>query len=128
MVARPLAARLVLTAALIALSVVPLFRFRAAFGRGNWGTLQAIRYVKGVDIVSGPLDPDAVPVLASGKPDAWFVREAFDTPAKAAACEAAGGGTIVPRTVIPEVVTFGMMSDPAGNILGIVERDVQPAQ
>lgn len=45
-----------------------------------------------------------------------------------AKAEAAGGGTIVPRTVIPEVVTFGMMSDPAGNILGIVERDVQPAE
>ena len=52
--------------------------------------LQAIRYVKDVRIVSGPIDPDAVPVLDGGKPDVWAVREADDTPARQAACEAAG--------------------------------------
>jgi hypothetical protein len=34
-----------LLVALLLLSVVPLLRFRAAFERGNWGTLQAIEYV-----------------------------------------------------------------------------------
>ncbi|MGH9335579.1 MAG: hypothetical protein ACRD21_17730, partial [Vicinamibacteria bacterium] len=34
-----------LLGAVILLSVVPLSRFRAAFDRGNWGTLQGIEYV-----------------------------------------------------------------------------------
>jgi hypothetical protein len=34
-----------LAAAAILLSIAPLSRFRAAFDRGNWGTLQAIAYV-----------------------------------------------------------------------------------
>ena len=45
-----------------------------------------------------------------------------------AKAEAAGGSTIVPRTVIPDIVTFGMMSDPAGNIVGMVEREVESAE
>jgi hypothetical protein len=35
----------VLAAACVLLSVQPLMRLRAAFARGNWGTLQGIRYV-----------------------------------------------------------------------------------
>ncbi len=34
-----------LLAAVVLLSIVPLSRFRAAFDRGNWGTLQGIEYV-----------------------------------------------------------------------------------
>lgn len=40
---------------------------------------------------------------------------------------AAGGSTVVPRTIIPGIVTFGMMADPAGNVVGIVEREVVDA-
>ncbi|MBZ0264150.1 VOC family protein [bacterium] len=32
-----------------------------------------------------------------------------------------GGRTIVPRTVIPEMVTFAQFMDPQGNIVGIIE-------
>lgn len=35
--------------------------------------------------------------------------------------ETVGGKTIVPRTEIPDVVTFAMFQDPAGNYVGIVE-------
>jgi hypothetical protein len=35
----------VLAIAVVLLSIVPLSRFRAAFDRGNWGTLQGIAYV-----------------------------------------------------------------------------------
>lgn len=35
--------------------------------------------------------------------------------------EAAGGGTVVPRTEIPGTVVFAMFRDPAGNIMGLVE-------
>ncbi|MDH3189061.1 MAG: hypothetical protein OEM39_00230, partial [Acidimicrobiia bacterium] len=32
-----------------------------------------------------------------------------------------GGTTVLPRTEIPEVVTFALFSDPAGNMVGLVE-------
>lgn len=35
----------------------------------------------------------------------------------------AGGSTVVPRTVIPDTVTFAMFTDPAGNVIGLVEPD-----
>jgi predicted enzyme related to lactoylglutathione lyase len=34
---------------------------------------------------------------------------------------AAGGATVMPRTEIPGVVTFAMFTDPAGNLVGLVE-------
>ncbi len=37
-----------------------------------------------------------------------------------------GGSTVVPRTVIPDTVTFALFSDPAGNLVGLVESD-QPS-
>ena len=36
---------------------------------------------------------------------------------------ASGGSTIMPRTVIPGIVTFGLFGDPAGNMVGIVEEE-----
>lgn len=38
-----------------------------------------------------------------------------------ASVEAAGGKTVVPRTVIPGTVTFASFADPAGNVIGLVE-------
>jgi len=35
--------------------------------------------------------------------------------------EAGGGKTAMPRTVIPNVVTFALFTDPAGNRMGLVE-------
>jgi predicted enzyme related to lactoylglutathione lyase len=35
---------------------------------------------------------------------------------------AAGGQLNLPRTVIPDVVTFALFLDPAGNRMGLVER------
>lgn len=37
--------------------------------------------------------------------------------------EASGGKTVVPRTVIPDTVIFGMFHDPAGNLVALVEGD-----
>lgn len=37
--------------------------------------------------------------------------------------EASGGKTLVPRTEIPNTVIYGLLSDPAGNIVGLVEPD-----
>jgi len=40
-----------------------------------------------------------------------------------AAVEANGGTTAVPRTVIPDIVTFAMFTDPAGNLVGLSEGE-----
>ncbi len=41
--------------------------------------------------------------------------------------EARGGTTVVPRTVMPGTVTFGLFNDPAGNLVGLVEAATPPA-
>ena len=38
----------------------------------------------------------------------------------------AGGKMVVPRTVIPGVVTFALFRDPAGNRMGLVETPAKP--
>lgn len=42
--------------------------------------------------------------------------------------EAIGGTTVVPRSVIPGMVTFAMFHDPAGNFVGMVEEVTPPAE
>jgi predicted enzyme related to lactoylglutathione lyase len=42
--------------------------------------------------------------------------------------EGAGGTAVVPRTVIPGMVTFGLFTDPAGNLVGLVEAETPPAE
>jgi predicted enzyme related to lactoylglutathione lyase len=42
--------------------------------------------------------------------------------------DAAGGSTLMPRTEIPGTVTFAVFADPAGNVVGLVETDVPPAE
>lgn len=46
-----------------------------------------------------------------------------DIDIKLAEVEAAGGKTVLPKTVLPDVVTFAMFNDPAGNIVGLVEGE-----
>jgi predicted enzyme related to lactoylglutathione lyase len=33
-----------------------------------------------------------------------------------------GGSVVIPRTVVPDVVTFALFKDPAGNRMGLVEK------
>lgn len=40
-----------------------------------------------------------------------------------ARAEAAGATVVVPRTVVPDTVVFAMFTDPAGNLVGLVEPD-----
>lgn len=44
-----------------------------------------------------------------------------DIESKLQEIEAAGGNTVLPRTELPDVVTFAMFRDPAGNLVGLVE-------
>jgi len=45
-----------------------------------------------------------------------------------AKAEAAGGATVLPKTVVPGMVTFGLFADPAGNVVGVVEAEMPPAE
>jgi predicted enzyme related to lactoylglutathione lyase len=45
-----------------------------------------------------------------------------------AKAEGAGGTAVVPRTVIPGMVTFGLFTDPAGNLVGLVEAETPPGE
>jgi predicted enzyme related to lactoylglutathione lyase len=45
-----------------------------------------------------------------------------------AKAEGAGGTTVVPRTVIPGMVAFGLLSDPAGNLVGLAEEATPAAE
>lgn len=38
--------------------------------------------------------------------------------------ESLGGKTVVPRTEIPNMVTFALLADPEGNVVGIIEEAV----
>ena len=38
-----------------------------------------------------------------------------------------GGTTVVPRTEIPGTVTFALFTDPAGNMVGLVEGETPAA-
>lgn len=40
--------------------------------------------------------------------------------------EKAGGITVVPKTVMPGIVTFAMFRDPAGNVMGLAEKETPP--
>lgn len=34
-----------------------------------------------------------------------------------------GGKTVLPKTVVPDTVTFALFNDPAGNLVGLVEGE-----
>ncbi|MDP6071463.1 MAG: hypothetical protein QGG34_07860 [SAR202 cluster bacterium] len=54
-----------------------------------------------------------------------FYVEVDDLQAYLDKAEALGGKTIVPVTVIPDMVTMAMFADPSGAIIGMVQSDGQ---
>jgi predicted enzyme related to lactoylglutathione lyase len=50
-----------------------------------------------------------------------FYVQVPDINATLAAVEAAGGKTVMPREVMPGMVTLAMFADPQGNVVGLVE-------
>jgi hypothetical protein len=51
-----------------------------------------------------------------------------DVEAHLAKAESAGAKTVLPKTVVPGMVTFGLFADPAGNVVGVVEAEMPPAE
>jgi hypothetical protein len=77
----------------------------------------------------GVVDADAggkgigggVAASQDGSSSTVFYVEVKDIDAKLKQITAAGGKVIMPRTVIPNMVTFAQFTDPAGNTIGLVE-------
>ena len=56
-------------------------------------------------------------------PQVIFYVEVKDLQASLDRAESLGGKAVVPPTEIPGVVTFAVMSDPEGNVIGLVLAD-----
>ena len=69
---------------------------------------------KGID--GGISAPDG-----GGSSYVTFYVEVPSIDATLAEIEKLGGKTLMPRTVIPEMVTFAQFADPSGNMVGLVE-------
>ena len=81
------------------------------------------------------IEPDAVGVggaVGKGSPEMPQYQimyiEVPDVDAHLARAQELGGQTVTPKTVVPGTVTFGMFTDPAGNLVGVVESEVPPAE
>ncbi len=55
-------------------------------------------------------------------PDKVLYIGVDDVDSVLAKVEANGGSVVVPRTVVPDVVTFALFKDPAGNLHGVAEN------
>ena len=56
-----------------------------------------------------------------GSPSILFYVQVDDIAATLSSIEAAGGKTLMPRTVLPGMVTLATFADPQGNVVGLVE-------
>ncbi len=63
-----------------------------------------------------------IPQSDQGKGVIIYV-EVADLKKQLAKAEKLGGKTIVPPTVIPNMVTFALFSDPEGNVIGLVKSE-----
>ena len=59
--------------------------------------------------------------LRQDPPETLIYLGVPDIEAALKAINASGGSTVMPRMVIPHVVTFALFKDPAGNRMGLVE-------
>ena len=59
---------------------------------------------------------------AEGQNQVTFYVQVDDPQAYLNEIEAAGGQTIMPVTVIPDMVTLAMFADPEGNVIGLVKE------
>jgi predicted enzyme related to lactoylglutathione lyase len=84
-------------------------------------------------VMPGPMDYGTVAGEAGGigggigggdDPRVTFYVHVSDIDSYLRQIEANGGKTVVPRTVIPDIVTFANFADPQGNVVGLVEGQI----
>lgn len=82
----------------------------------QYGLVKASKGVKGID--------GGVGTTEKGQPNYVTVyAEVDDTDAYLKKAQKLGGKVIVPTTVIPNMVTFALFSDPEGNMVGLVKAE-----
>jgi predicted enzyme related to lactoylglutathione lyase len=74
-----------------------------------------------IDATGGIKTPRLEGTLREDPPEKIIYMGVPDIDAALKAIEAAGGKTVLPRTVVPNVTTFALFTDPAGNRMGLVE-------
>jgi uncharacterized protein len=74
-----------------------------------------------IDAKGGIKTPQLEGTLRQDPPEKIIYIGVPDITAALKAIEAAGGKTVLPRTVVPNVTTFALFTDPAGNRMGLVE-------
>jgi predicted enzyme related to lactoylglutathione lyase len=80
-----------------------------------------------VDTKSGGIGGGIGGTPEGGQPSTRFYVQVDDINATLAAAEAAGGRVLMPREVLPGMVTLAMFADPQGNTIGLIETEVPPA-
>ena len=77
--------------------------------------LEAIRSVKRVILVDGPVDPDQLPLQNGPRPDLWAVSPAEDSPAKNQFCISTGiGYRVIPASQLDGFPAFTISIPDAG--------------
>jgi uncharacterized protein len=85
----------------------------------NYGLVSAAGK-KGIGGGIGQKDP-SMPA-----PNVTFYVAVDDLNSYMSKAEGLGGRIVVPRTEVPNMVTFGLFADPEGNTIGIIESMAQP--
>ncbi|MDQ1712390.1 MAG: uncharacterized protein QOE45_1840 [Frankiaceae bacterium] len=81
-------------------------------------------------VVTGPEGKGingGISASADGANHVTFYVEVPDINAALATIEAAGGKTVMPREVLPGMITLAIFTDPEGNMVGLVEPGMPPA-
>jgi predicted enzyme related to lactoylglutathione lyase len=74
-----------------------------------------------IDAANGITAPNLKGTLRQDPPETLIYLGVSDIDAALKKIVAAGGSVALPRTVVPNVVTFALFKDPAGNRMGLVE-------
>ena len=75
----------------------------------------------GIDAANGVTTPNLKGTLRQDPPETLIYLGVADINATLKGVTASGGSVVLPRTVVPNVVTFAIFKDPAGNRVGLVE-------
>jgi predicted enzyme related to lactoylglutathione lyase len=101
--------------------------YRALFG---WN-VEAVEGFEGYHMVSGD-DAGIGGGIGSGSEPMTsyqtFYVEVDSVDEHLAKASANGASTVMERTVVPGMVTFGLFRDPAGNLVGVVEAETPAAE
>ena len=79
------------------------------------------------DSEKGLFNPGLKGTLRQDPPETLIYLGVPDIDAALKKIVASGGSVVMPRMVIPKVVTLAIFKDPAGNRMGLVEMSAQPA-